>query len=193
MSRQDHCQVQWCARIQGTQHRVVFAAMISYSKRIQNKIRKEKRYTGWGPEKTRYKFLKPYPSGVLTIPSATNCGDAVHWESSPTEQVSRFLTLRRHTGIQHAPKHFHKKVRHVRLSYQEMMRIFLNLCSYIPAKDQSYKQVFQRTAFSGLLPLLSSAQVKFVVSFHFISSPSLFPSFFPSSSQNWKSILLWPI
>ena len=89
---------------------------------------------------------------------------------------------------------FTKRSGIVRLSYQEMMRIFQNLSSYNPAKDQSCKQVFQRTAVSGLLPLLSSAQVKFVVSFHFISSPSLVPSFFPSfSSQNWKSRLLWPI
>ena len=83
---------------------------------------------------------------------------------------------------------FTKRSGMVRLSYQEMMRIFQNLSSYIPAKDRSCKQAFQRTAVSGRLPLLSSAEVTVVVSFHFISSPSFFPSFFSSfSSQTFKT------
>lgn len=116
MGPQDHCQVQQFARTQRTQHGVVLAAMISYSKRIQNKIRKEKRYMGRGPEKTTYNLLRSSPSGVLTIPAATNRGNTCEMlfirEAPSTEPVSRFLTPGRHTCIPHKPQHFHKEVRH---------------------------------------------------------------------------------
>ena len=51
-------------RTHGTQHIVIFMAMIDYSERIQSKMSKDKRRLGQSPEETRHRLPGVFISGV---------------------------------------------------------------------------------------------------------------------------------
>lgn len=65
---QDHPQIQWFTRqTHRTQHILIVKAMISYSKKIQRKVYKGKKHTGWSLEETRHKLERALSEWIDTL------------------------------------------------------------------------------------------------------------------------------